>query len=376
MTMPSPNPTPGSGPQGPFTPPPAEPASQSSSRRNLLLAGILGGVGCLFVLLVVVALVIFFVVRGGGGAGGGGGTEEDTASDLSPEEQATALVTDYMDALQAGDAATALELMPVQEEADSVVLPVEAYTTALELAPVADVEIGAPTVSGLSGDVTASFTVGGTAVSHDFSVTDYDDDGTFELTPTLGTTSVPDSVAGLGATLNGAEITPGQLLYLMPGGYELAYGVEHFEPSSGDPMVLAEQYGSVDWPDAQLTEEGQEVFREAVNAAVQDCLAATTLEGGCGMGSVPETSTDGWTMVEDTVERTLPEDTQRTIDTMEGTPSYDEPTYVEGSSVGSVTTEITCTKDGQEGICELFLGGGMSTPYVDMADPELPVTWS
>ena len=54
----------------------------------------------------------------------------------------------------------------------------------------------------------------------------------------------------------------------------------------------------------------------------------------------------------------------------------DEPTYVEGTSVGSVTTTIECTKDGQKGRCEMWLGGGMGIPNVDMADPELPVTWS
>ena len=94
------------------------------------------------------------------------------------------------------------------------------------------------------------------------------------------------------------------------------------------------------------------------------------------MTPVPTTSDDGWTMVENTVERSISEDTQRTIDTMEATPSSDEPTYVEGTSVGSVTTTIECTKDGQKGRCEMWLGGGMGIPNVDMADPELPVTWS
>ena len=66
----------------------------------------------------------------------------------------------------------------------------------------------------------------------------------------------------------------------------------------------------------------------------------------------------------------------RTIEKMEATPRYDEPTFVEGEHIGTVSTEMDCTKDGQQGICEMILGGGMSTPSVDMADPELPVTWS
>ncbi|WP_299303875.1 hypothetical protein [uncultured Brachybacterium sp.] len=87
------------------------------------------------------------------------------------------------------------------------------------------------------------------------------------------------------------------------------------------------------------------------------------------MGAVPETSSDGWTMVEGMVKRSISEDTQRTLDTMEAAPSYDEPTDVQGSSVGSVETTIDCTKDGQNGVCEMWLGGGMSIPHVDMADP-------
>lgn len=372
MTAPSPM------PQGSYTPPPAEPVSKSSSRRNLIIAGALAGGGCFLVLLVVLVLVIVLVMRGGGGTAAGADGEESSIASLSPEEQATALVADYFDALSTGDAENALELLGPQDDPDITTLPVEAYSQALELAPVAEVEVGTPVLdeSGLiSGEVPVTFTVGEQTVSDAYSVHDYDDDGVLELTGSGADETVPDNVTGLDTTLNGVEVTAGQRVLLLPGGYELAYGSEHFAPTSTDPLLVGEQYGHVDWPDPELTEDGQTAFRGAVQEAVDACLTETTLAAGCGMTPVPETSNDGWTMVEDTVQRSISEDTQRTIDTMEGIPSYDEPTYVEGSSIGTVETTIECTKDDQKGTCELWLGGGMGRPHVDMSDPELPVTW-
>ena len=370
MTAPSPMP-----PEH-FSPPPAEPASKSSSRRNLIIAGVLGGGGCLLVILVVVALIIVFALRGGGTGGGG---EETGTEDLPPEEQATALVTDYFDALAAGDAETALELNPVNEDTGASPLPVEAYTAALEAAPITGVEIGTPVIDdgGLAeGEVPVTFTVGEETVSDTYGVHDYDDDGVMELISGHMTTQVPESLDGLGLTVNGAEVTVGEPVALLPGGYEVAFGAEHFTPTSSDPLLVGELAGSLEWPEAKLTEDGLKAFRGAVDDAVQACLKQTTLEAGCGMRAVPKKSDDGWTMVEDTVKRSITEDTQRTIDTMEPTPSYDEPTYVEGTSIGSVKTTIECTKDGQKGTCEMWMGGGMGTPNVDMADPKLPVTWS
>lgn len=373
MTAPSPMPA------GPFTPPPAGPGSKPKGRKNLIIAGVIGGGGCVLVLLIVLALIIAFAVRGGGSDDAGGGDDEPSIADLSPEEQATALVTEYFAALSAGDAATALELLPLVDEMDTEVLPTEAYTAALELAPVADVVVGTPVLDDgglIDGEVPVTFTVGGESFSDTYSVHDYDDDGILELTGTSSNFDVRDDVTGLGMTLNGAEVTDGQRLHLVPGGYEIAYGAEHFAPSSTDPVIVGAHLDSGEWPEPQLTEDGQAAFRAAVQKAVDACLAETTLQAGCGIGEVPKTSSDGWTMVEGTVKRSISEDTQRTIDTMEGTPARDEPTYVEGSSIGSVETTIECTKDGQEGICELWLGGGMGIPHVDMADPELPVTWS
>lgn len=346
-------------------------------KKTGLIIGLIAGGGCLLAILLVIALIIAFAVRGGGDSESGEDTEPDVAA-LSPEEQATQLVTDYMAALEAGDSATAIDLMPPLEASGAEYLPAEVYDAALAAAPVGGVAIAAPVMeeSGYSGTVSVDYTVGDQAATAEFTVEDYDSDDVLTLTTMGGYNDLPVSFTGLGTTLNGTEVADGTSFYLLPGAYEIGFGLETFVPASTDPLTVLTMEERVEWPEPALTEEGLTTFRGAVQTAVDACIAEKTLMGGCGMGAVPATSSDGWTMVEGTVTRTLSEDTQRNIDTMEATPEYDEPTYVRGESVGAVKTEIECTKDGQNGICELFLGGSISVPSVDMADPELPITWS
>lgn len=347
-------------PQGP-TPP-------RKMRTGTIIALVAGGFVVLVAVLAVIALVIFFAVRA-----------SSTASGPSAEEQASALVTDYMSALQSGDAATALDLMPMQPSADATELSEDAYTAALEAAPVADVVVHEPVLEGddpASGVVAVDYTVGGETASEEFSVDDYDRDGTWELDPSISSTAVPVTLNGLGVTVNGAEVEDEARIRLLPGAYEVTFSRSYFVPSSEDPLLITTSTTEVSWPEPTLNDDGVTAFRGAVQGAVEECLAQKTLEAGCGIGTLPSTSNDGWTMTDGTVERTMPEDTRRGLETMEARPSYDEPTYVEGEGIGTIDTTMECTKDGQKGTCEMWFGGGMSTPYVDMADPELPVTWS
>lgn len=347
-------------------------------KKTGLIIGLIAGGGCLLAILLVIALIIVFAVRGGGGESGAG-TDSDIAA-LSPEEQATQLVTDYMAALEAGDSATAIELMPPLDVAGAEYLPVEVYDAALAAAPVGEVVIAAPVMeeSGRAGTVNVDYTVGDQAATAEFTVEDYDGDDVHTLTPNGGYNYLPANFAGLGATLNGTEVAEGTDFHLLPGAYEIAFSLETFAPSSTDPMIILRPDDRVEWPEPALTEEGLTTFRGAVQTAVDACIAEKTLQVGCGMAAVPATGTssDGWTAVEGTVTRTLAEESQRNIDTMEATPGYDEPTFVRGESVGAVNTEFECTKDGQTGGCELIIGGGISVPSVDMADPDLPVIWS
>ena len=370
MTAPSPS----QWPQQPSAQPPGAQHPAPKNRKPLLIAGILGGAGCLLVLLLAVALIIFLAVRGGGGGTTGG--DDRTPVEATPEEQIVAVATEYMGALESGDSARALELAPVDES--TTLLSTETYDAALEASPITDVEIGEPVAEySSSGTISVSYTLDGEPQTEELSVFQADGDGTWVLSLGLGASAMPPaSLGGLGFTLNDEEVAVEESVFLLPGAYTPGLGAEHFTLSSDDPVTVIDEAEALYELEPALTEDGLDVFRTAVQGAVDSCLEQTTLEAGCGIGTLPATTTDGWTLTEDTVRRSLSEEGQRTIDTMEATPRHDEPTFVEGEHIGTVSTEMDCTKDGQQGICEMILGGGMSTPSVDMADPELPVTWS
>ena len=360
-------------PQGPnhFTPPPAEPVSKSSARRNLLIAGILAGGGCLLVVIVVIGLLVAFVLRGGSsGSSGADGSSEGSAT---PEEQATALATEYTDALVAGDAEAALAAFGEDGITGAALLPTEAYTTALESAPVADVEIGTPVIDDtppITATVELSYTVGGEPVTTELQMDDFDEDDRLALTRQGPNTTAPASAKTLAMTLNGAEVSDEQEVFLLPGGYELALGDERFAPESTDPLSVADLDGLDGWPELELTEDGQKAFRAAVQDAVDDCIADKDLVGGCGSDRISPKSSDGWTAEDGTVNRTLSKKNQKAVDEMTGTPLASDPTTVEGSGpVGAIATTLKCSKDGQTGSCEMTSGSDITVPRVDMADP-------
>jgi len=357
---PQPVPSPGGGPPG-------EPPQR---RTGLIIALVVGGLTVVLAVLVVIALVVVLAVRSQG-------AKEAAPTQQTPEQQATALVTEYMTALEAGDAAAVLALLP-QDQIEDQVLSAEAYAAALAAEPISEVTVGTPVVSSSTAhdaDVPVTFTVAGQSVSAEYTVQDWDSDGTFEMAAPYSSTYVPEGLPQLGLTVNGEEVTEGSNLYLLPGAYELAIDQEGFTLDPEEPVIVTDELQG-DLPSPVLTEEGQKTFRTAVQSAVDGCLAQDTLKAGCGIGEIPGSTSDGWTVTEGTVKRSISEDTQRTIDTMEGTPGTDEPTYVSGEAVGTVDTTMECTKDGQKGTCEMFLGGSMSVPSVDLADPEHPVTWS
>ena len=286
MSQPPASPMPQYG--GPMSTPPSSPMPPPpppKKKRTGLIIGIIAGALFLIVaVIVVIALIIFFAVRNGGGGdttgGGGGGDKAAT-----PEEQATTLVTDYMDALVAGDSAAAFELAADPSGSDEV-LPAAAYDAALAAAPIADVVVEAPAMEpeGIDGTVPVSFTVGGEATTYDFTVSDYDSDEVFELDSPMWSTYTPDSLAGLGATINGEELPTDVSLAMLPGSYEISFGVEGFAPSVTDPMVYTDYDTDVEWPEATLTDDGLATFRAAVQKSVDACIAQDTLKAGCGIG--------------------------------------------------------------------------------------------
>lgn len=378
MTGPMPEGSQGGQPhqQGPGEPSPWHPQQPGpqppKSRTGLIIGLVIAGVALLMVIVLVVVIALVIGLGKRGGADG-----DDAAKPASPEEQVSALAKDYMDSLVAGDPGPALALVADRGYHEATALDEDAYATALEEAPIADVSIGEPQMSALSGEVTVQYTVGGESASGELHMADNDDDGTYELVTALDSTlDVPDRLTGLQLAVNGSEVEPGERYVALPGSYALEIDEELFTLDGETTFLLGAGDPSPDWPDAALTDDGQKAFRSAVKTSVEKCLAQKTLEAGCGLQTIQGTSSDGWKAKDKTVERTLPGSSERALDKLTARPGTDEATYVTADgSIGSIDATMECSKGSQSGTCDLLYGGGFGTPSVDLADEDRPVTW-
>ena len=347
-------------------------AAPKGPKRKLgtgALIGIIGGAILVVVLLVVG--VVFGISRIGGmaGGGGGGGGEEPKAQASSPSDA----VTDYLTAIADGDAKTALGYLSSPPN-DSTLLTDEALAASAELAPITEIDV--PETKGESGsaDVTATYLLNGEPITTTFSTSDYDDDGKWEISG--GTGSIyTEPFDGLGLTINGVEVDA-ESVEVFPGTYELATSLKNFTLSGPTTVTITEPYESADTSQIKpaLTEEALQQFRGLVRAAVDACIASTTLAAGCGI-DLPATISDGTQLADGTITRSLSADSNATLDSLEATPSYDNPTLVEGEYIGSPSVEADCTKDGATGRCSIYFAPALGTPSVDMASDNPVVNW-
>lgn len=158
--------------------------------------------------------------------------------------------------------------------------------------------------------------------------------------------------------------------------YEVGISSPHFALSGTTSIEAVSSTDAPSWPKPSLTSDGTEAFREAVRKEVDACVAQKTLKAGCDLGTIPDKEKQqGWTMVDGTVEGSLADDTEKTLRTMKPKIDSMEPTSVEGPVIGTVDTTMSCTKGGQTGECELFIGGSIGSPTVDMSEKTPTVDW-
>lgn len=354
----------GAQPAAPYTAP-------KGPKRKLgtgALIGIVGG-AILLVVLVVVG-VVFGISRIGGLSGGKGGGGDAPKSEASSPSDA---VTDYLTAIADGDAKTALGYLS-SPPSDSTLLTDEALAASAELGPITEIDV--PETKGESGsaDVTATYLLNGEPITTTFSTSDYDDDGKWEISG--GTGSIyTKPFEDLGLTINGQEVDA-ESVEVFPGTYELATSLKNFTLSGPTTVTVTEPYESADTTQIKpaLTEEALQQFRGLVRAAVDACIASTTLAAGCGI-DLPATISDGTQLADGTITRSLSADANATLDSLEATPSYDNPTLVEGEYIGSPSVEADCTKDGTTGRCSIYFAPALGTPSVDMASDNPVVNW-
>lgn len=298
-----------------------------------------------------------------------GGTSED------PEAQVRDVVTEYMDALKKGDVEAAFAVSKPREHGGPEVLPTKVYERALEAAPIRDVVVKDPVLDEISGEVDVTYTVGGTPGKKSFSVHDYDQDGEWEMIPGGASGLVSQSLTGLDVTLNGAPVDQDQSYWLMPGAYEVAIDSPRLTLEGTRTLTVTDRTVPDDWAEPKVTKRGVKDYRAAVREEVETCLTDQDFDAGCEMDVTPQLTQQGWKPVDGTLDRSLSREAERKLERLEPVlDPGDDATAVSSDPIGPIDVTYTCTKGGQRGECELFLGMHI-TPTVDLTDPQTPVRW-
>ncbi|MFF1571243.1 hypothetical protein ACFVWR_00725 [Leifsonia sp. NPDC058292] len=343
--------------QPPYGAPPAPPAPPRRGLGRGALFGILGGV--LAVIVVVVLVIVFAIVPAVSRASGAGAADA---------------VKGYLTALAASDAKKALTFLS-DEPADKSLLTADVLRASNEKAPLKKIKVVKPTGKGSTiAHVLAKYSIGDTPVTVDYSAY-RDDDGDWKVGG--GTTSIDlgDRFSGLAITVNGVESSQSPIV-VFPGAYTLATTTPNFA-IGGDATVIAP--GGFESPSltglkVSLTDEGKAAFRQAVTAAVNECLASKSLAAGCGL-TVPETLSDGTKLVDGTLTRTLSADGQAKLASLAPVDSLTAPLNVRGESIGGVDTTAQCEKNGRSGTCSVLFGPSLGEPLVDFSADPLVVRW-
>ena len=349
-----------------------QPPSQPPKRKlgvGVIIA-IAGGSLVVLVAIIVAIAIGVSSMRGGGPVAdpdkGGSGKSGGAAS-------ASESVVGYLTAIADADAKKALGYLGSEPDTTTA-LTDEVLEASKELAPITDIEVVDESGSSGTADVTVSYMLGSTPVEAKFGALDYDDDNVWEVTG--GTASIStNSFAGLGLMINGQEIDE-DFVDLFPGSYQLTLSQPNFAPSNGGTFTVTEPFASVDVYELRptLSDAGLQAFRGLVRAAVDACVASTTLAAGCGI-DLPATISDGTQLTDGTISRTLSAEQNAKIDSLTATPSFDVPTLVKGDFIGGPKVEADCIKNGTSGRCSVIFGSSLGAPSVDMAAENPTVTW-
>lgn len=288
---------------------------------------------------------------------------------------AAAAVQGLFEAIAAADSGAALGYLEVEGSTDMITDEVLAVSA--ELAPITDIVVTPPvSVSEAfrSADVTISYRLGSTAVEQVYQVRDPEEDNTWVVDGALNELMLYDTFEGLEISLNGATITSEELT-LLPGAYELTTSTTYFTLTGDTEFRVTDLYHA-ETPtfEPALTEDGVTAFREAVTAAVEECVSSTTLEAGCGL-DLPEELSDDTVLEDGTLERTLSDRAQESLESMEVTLSVADPTLAEGSHIGAVDVTARCSQGEVTGTCELVFAPALGAPSIAMTDPDLVVLW-
>ncbi|WP_420112288.1 hypothetical protein, partial [Pseudactinotalea sp.] len=106
----------------------------------------------------------------------------------------------------------------------------------------------------------------------------------------------------------------------------------------------------------------------------EECVSSNALETGCGL-TIPAELDEGTELDDGTLERTLTDDAQEALESLEPMIDYSDPTIASAGYIGAVDVEAECTQGDESGTCTILFAPSLSSPSVVMTDPDLPVTW-
>lgn len=333
----------------------------------------------------IVALVVVLLL--GSGDDERADATESTESDESDNETATEpsptaevetphdAVESYFNALAEGDAETARSF--IYDASDATYLTDEMLAASLELAPITDVQVTEEELTdetAFSQEVQVSYTLGDSPVTKRLYTYENRDTDSWEVDAAAALRE-PD-LGDLEATINGEPFSGSEATVFLGLMYELGLDDENFTIDGDGLVEVTDTYASASMLEVGLTEEATETWRDLIVSEVEECVASTEMEAGCGL-DLPE-NVSGATVVEGSVSRSLPAETTQALQRLTPRPSYSTPTLV-GAEYFSGQVDVTyeAEEGGVTSLYELYFGdpGTLGTPLVDMAADELEVIW-
>lgn len=300
---------------------------------------------------------------------------EDSESVDTDADTPYAAVESYFTALAAGDAEAARSL--VYDPSDQTYLTDEVLAASLELAPITDLEVTEEEMTeetAYSQEVQVSYTLGDSGVTKRIYTYENRDTDSWEV-DAAAELMQPD-LGDLETTVNGELVSGSEATVFLGLMYELAIDDENFTIDGDGLVEVTESYTSASTLDVGLTEEATETWRELILSEVEECVASTDMEAGCGL-DMPE-DVSGATVVEGSISRSLPAETDQALQRLTPEPSYTTPTLVGAEYfTGRVDVEYEAEEGGVTSLYELYFGdpGTLGTPMVDMTADELEVIW-
>jgi len=371
------------GPGGPMYPQgPGGPSGSDGDKgpKKGLLWGLIGA--GVVVLIAIIALVVMLTQGGdaeaedsSGDTGDSGEAEESEESTDTSADTPYAAVESYFTALADGDAEAARSML--YDASDETYLTDEVLATSIELAPITELEVTEDAEveeNTFSHEVQVSYTLGDSPVTKRLYTYQNTDTDAWEV-DAAAQLMQPD-LADLTTTVNGEPVDSDEATVFLGLMYEMAIDDENFTIDGDGLVEVSETYTSAATLEVTLTEEATETWRELILADVEECIASTDMEAGCGLDMPSDVS--GATVVEGSISRTLPAATEQELQRLTPTPNYSTPTLVEADFFsGTVDVEYEAEEGGVTSLYELYFGdpGTLGAPKVDMAADELEVIW-